>query len=153
MPSHTLTCGFGLRASAWYSSLKKASGSAASPPCAASHTARTSPPAQKALPPSPTMTMQRTLASDVLCSSAGWRARIIGSVSALSALGRASVSHATEPRRSKTTSGVAAEAEPHTWRESTPSRVAVLARAAITQSVPTQRVNFTEAVPPPCPAP
>ena len=102
------------------------------PPCAASHTARTSPPAQQALPPSPTMTMRRTLASEALCSSAGWSGRFIGSVCAVSTLGRASVSHATEPRRSKITSAVVAEAEPHTWRESTPSRVAdVLARTAI----------------------
>ena len=57
-------------------------------------------------------------------ASAGRSARIIGRVSALSAFGRASVSHATDPRRSKVTSAVVAEAEPHTWREITPSRAA-----------------------------
>jgi hypothetical protein len=113
MPSHTDTCGFGLppiAALRQYSSRKNESvsgGSAAeksAPPFPASHTARTSPPAQKAFPPAPSMSRQCTLGS----AAAAWKAdqseRIMGKVRALRALGLSSINEVHVPRVSICTS-------------------------------------------------
>ena len=112
IPSHTDTCGVGhpaIAAFSAYSSRKKASDSPVGSTRAASITARTSPPAQNALPPAPLITIEVTAASPALAAYASDSTRTIGRLSALSAFGRSSTMFATEPTRLTWTPASAAD--------------------------------------------